>query len=103
MARNPLDTFLSERSASAPDPRSWCHEQNIKPIFERMDRWYYVANDDGRETVTALDGEDGGNVRRMLADELPDFEGWPKTRMDGYRKWLRGVAERGLRPNSLAG
>lgn len=89
-------------SAASVDPRDWCHQQNIRPIFERMGRWFYVSNDDGTERTVALDGIDGENVRRLLADELPDFEGWSKARMDGYRRWLRGVAIRGLRPNALA-
>lgn len=99
---NPLDTYIRTASAPTVDPRDWCHEQNIRPIFEKMGRWYYVANDNGREAVTILDGDDGANVRRMLADDLADFEGWPQPRMDGYRKWLRGIAEMGLRPNALA-
>lgn len=99
---NPLDTYIRPAPANAVDPRDWCHEQNIRPIFEKLERWYYVTERDGREEVTALTGVDGGNVRRSLAGELDDFDGWPKPRMDGYRKWLRKVAEAGLRPNALA-
>lgn len=94
-------TDFNAPTASFRDPREWCHEQNIRPIFEKMGRWYYVAENDNGETVSVLDGDDGSNVRRMLADELADFQGWPKERMDGYRKWLRGIAVRGLKPGSL--
>jgi hypothetical protein len=76
--------------------REWCDTQNRKQLFERMGRWYFVAKSDGVERIDSLDGTDGENVRRLLDGTLPDFAGWSAARMDGYRKWLRSVAEQGL-------
>lgn len=74
---------------------AWCAEQNAKPIFRRMSRWYYVAENDGAEVITALDGGDADNIRKLLDGKLPDFVGWPEPRMAGYRKWLGMLARQG--------
>lgn len=74
----------------------WCDEQNRKPLTEGMGRWYFIAGSDGVDRINTLTGTDGENVHRLLNGELPDFAGWPKARMDGYRKWLQECAQKGL-------
>lgn len=87
----------NDRATSfGPDLRAWCDEQNRKRITQRMGRWYYLREVDGETIADTLTGCDGENVHRLLNNELPDFAGWPPARMEGYRRWLRGVAEAGL-------
>lgn len=96
---NPLMT------ATAPvvrtDLLAWCDENNRNPITKKLQRWYYVGESDEARRVCTLDGEDGFNVHRLLDGNLPDFVGWSESRMGGYRKWLRGMIDKGLLPASL--
>lgn len=103
MTTNPL----AERRAAASTPRTgglraWCDELNASRLAERMGRWYYVRKTGEGEQIDTLEGVDGANVRLLLAGKLPDFYGWPKARMDGYRNWLRSVAEAGRFPLDTA-
>lgn len=91
---NPL--ALAREPVQSSSLRAWCEEQNAKPLFRRMERWYYVTKSDGAETITSLTGCDANNVRRLIEGALPDFEGWPASRMNGYRRWLQSCAEAGF-------
>lgn len=101
MTSNPFDRHREapRESASAVtdlELRRWCDEQNAKRITELMERWYYVTEKDGAPIVATLTGTDGGNVRKVIAGTLEDFVGWSPKRMDGYRRWLWGVAQAGM-------
>jgi hypothetical protein len=92
---NPFDKHRQEARPTI-DLRAWCEEQNRKPLFVKMSRWYYVATNDDTETVTHLEGSDADNLRALLAGKNVAFHGWPAKRMDGYRNWLLGLAQRGM-------
>jgi hypothetical protein len=91
---NPFDKHREE-PRPAQDLHAWCEEQNAKKITFRMSRWYFVAKADGVDRIDCLEGTDGENVHKLLAGKLQDFAGWPAARMDGYRNWLRSVADNG--------
>lgn len=90
-----LTEYLNEPRMQL-DRRTWCDEQNAKPISARMSRWYYVARKDDAEFIDTLSGTDADCLRKILDGKLADFDGWAPARMDGYRRWLWSVAERGL-------
>lgn len=83
-------------AASSIDLRAWCDEQNRKPISAKLGRWYYVTERDGEDLIDTLSGTDADCLRQMLNGRLGDFAGWSTARMNGYRRWLNAVAERGL-------
>lgn len=90
---------LTDGITSAPSNASlleWCDVRNRGKLAERMHRWYYVNDNDGTKFIDCLEGDDGDNVRRLLDGKLADFEGWPQSRMQGYRNWLNQCAHRGL-------
>ena len=86
----------SNSPVTETDLRSWCDEQNYKPISARMGRWYFVAEKDGAPIIDTITGTDADCLRKMLAGKLDDFYGWEPRRMDGYRRWLWSCAKRGL-------
>lgn len=96
-----MPKLIDAPSTVRTDLWAWCHDQNALRITERMGRWYYVAEKDDNRFIDSLDGTDGENVRRELDGTLPNFQGWPAERMAGYRRWLRSVAIKGLRPGTL--
>jgi hypothetical protein len=91
-----LTEYLNEPRGGTVNLLAWCDEQNAKRIMERMERWYFVAVADGVERIDSLQGCDANNIRLMLDGKLADFAGWAPSRMDGYRRWLWSVAEKGM-------
>ena len=77
------------------DLAEWCAENNAKPIFAKMSRWYFVTTNDGEDLIDSLQGSDADNLRKMLDGEVIEFVGWPESRMEGYRRWLSDCARRG--------
>jgi hypothetical protein len=92
---SPFDQHRGTPPEQRVDLFAWCVEQNDKPIFRRMERWYFLAEADGITRIDSLDGTDANNVRKMIDGTLADFAGWSASRMGGYRRWLWSVAERG--------
>lgn len=91
---NPLAS-VSTQSRPQTDWLAWCRRENQDPLFVRMNRWFYVTEQDGRQIVAKLEGTDGENLRKQLAGKLDDFVGWPASRMNGYRSWLMKCARAG--------
>jgi hypothetical protein len=89
------DGIVGERGQTM-DLLAWCEEQNASPLFRRMERWYFVRDNEGTQAIDHIEGCDATNIRKMLDGNLQDFMGWPPARMDGYRRWLWSCAERGL-------
>ncbi|MAC56921.1 MAG: hypothetical protein CMH85_01285 [Novosphingobium sp.] len=87
----------------------WCDENNQRPMFRDMGRWFYVdtikdpsGSGPDRNEIRALEGPDGLNARKLIRGQLQDFNGWSERRMDGYRAWLRSCLRRGMTPDRYA-
>lgn len=94
---SPFDRHRTDNTASEVDLLAWCDAQNRSRHAAMLDRWYFIAAKDGHLLIDNLSGADGEYARMTASGrEVPDFAGWPRKRMDGYRSWLRGVVAKGI-------
>lgn len=86
-------------STVAADPeslRAWCWDKNQWAKNIDMDRWYFVATKDGRNSVESREGLTASTIWKILAGWKPDYAGWPQEKLTSEYRIHRALARQGM-------